>query len=239
MTADDTIPFTNIHAHRLSEGPHEWVLTSLFADDYPPAMHTEARYSVGLHPMHIEGKDVRLLLKKVQLAAENDQVLAIGETGADKLIGTPMEIQMKVFNAQVEIAEHEGLPVIIHAVRSFSELIAFMRDRSPVIPMIIHGYRGSGQMAGDLIDHGFYLSIGHAVLTDTKTGEAVQQIPFERMFLETDEHEADIREIYARVAGIKQIPVEELRNKMNENVSGMFRREEPGELSQNKQNHDR
>lgn len=239
MTTEDTIPYTNIHAHRFSEGPHEWVLTSLFAEDYPPSVHAEARYSVGIHPMHIENRDITLLLKKVRLSTENEQVLAIGETGPDKLIVTPMELQMKVFTAQVEIAELAGLPVIIHAVRSFSELIGFIRNRKPSVPMIIHGYHGSRQMAVDLINKGFYLSIGHAVIRDRKTAEAIRQIPFERMFLETDEHDTDIRDIYARVAALKQVPEEELKKKMNLNVSGVFSRGASGDLPKNNQSHDR
>jgi Tat protein secretion system quality control protein TatD with DNase activity len=32
---------------------------------------------------------------------------------------------MKVFEAQVELAEQAGLPVIIHAVKTYQELIGF------------------------------------------------------------------------------------------------------------------
>ena len=218
----------NVHAHRLAKGPHEWVLTSIFADDYPPLDGPGAYYSVGLHPAHIESCDVRLMLKKIQLSTENPLVLAIGEAGLDRMVSAPLELQIRVFEAQVEIAEQAGIPVIIHAVRSFNELIGFSKHHRPSVPMIIHGYRGSVQMASDLVREGFYLSFGAALLKDPRNADAARTIPYEKLFLETDEDEADILQIYQRMAAIRRITMAELKHEMIKNALAVFHRDETG-----------
>ncbi len=82
----DSERFVNIHAHRQAGSPEEWVLTNLFAKDYPPDGDEEAQYSVGLHPWHIEGSDVSRILKKIKLATQNPKVFAIGDVVGPGLI---------------------------------------------------------------------------------------------------------------------------------------------------------
>ncbi len=215
--------YVNIHAHRLAISQDEWVLTNLFAgDDFPGANET-AYYSTGLHPWHIKDADSEQLIKKVELAAENLKVLAIGETGLDKLIQTPLDLQLQVFGAQVEIAERRGLAVIIHAVRSYNELIEFAKVHQPAAAMIIHGFNGSFQIAEDLMKAGYYLSFGHRLLISDKLKDVVTHIPAEKIFLETDESEHGIRELYKVVSELRNISLESLKVMIGENVKQVLR----------------
>lgn len=212
----------NIHAHRVSSGPGEWVLSSLKSEEYPPDANTQASYSVGLHPWELESGEIDIsnALKKVRLAVENCQVLAVGEVGIDKLIKVPMDLQLKVFGIQVEIAEMADLPVIIHNVKANQELIHFAREFNPSVPMIIHGFRGSKQLADDLIKVGFYLSFGQALLQSVDLQKVFSSLPLEMLFLESDESEEGIQEIYLKAAeclgtGHKSL-IETLAMKTNE-----------------------
>lgn len=214
--------YVNIHAHRLASGQDEWVLTNLFAGDYPPVENAAAHYSAGLHPWHIAGSDIAHLIKKVKLATENLQVMAIGETGLDKLIQTPLDIQLQVFEAQVEIAEQSNLPVIIHAVRSYNELMEFMKAHRPAVAMIIHGFSGSIQIAGDLLKAGYYLSFGSRLWTSDKLKEVVAHIPIGKIFMETDEAALDIRELYEVISELKDVSVESLKALICENAKQIF-----------------
>jgi len=216
--------YINLHAHRKSSGQHEWVLTSLFAHEYTPDDDPNAAYSIGIHPMLIREDTYPDHLKQVMLATENCQVLAIGECGLDKRLDIPFDLQSEVFSSQVKIAETTGLPVVIHSVKSHNEIIGFMEDYKPGVPMIIHGYRGGHQMALDLVKHGCYLSFGAAVLWDEKTAATAKQIPLDKLFIETDEEEADIRDIYRRVADIRNLTIEELKSALFEGVMKLFRR---------------
>lgn len=217
--------YINIHGHRFANNIQEWVLRNMFAQDFPPEDVAYGNYSVGLHPYHIGKVDEEDTLNKVRLATENLNVCAIGEIGLDKSIDTTFEDQFRIFKAQVEIAEFAELPVILHVVRSFNEMIDFMKSHQPVVPMIIHGFKGGPQMAEDLVKAGFYLSFGEAIADgNAKLLESLRKVPVENLFLETDEGGLDIREIYQITSEIKNISVDLLRLQIFENTKTNFSR---------------
>ena len=106
----------------------------------------------------------------------------MGEVGLDKAQGTPLDIQQKELLKWIEISENRELPLILHIVRAFPEIIALKKQLSPKQPWIIHGFRGKPQLASELLRHGFYLSIG-----EKYNPEAVAVIPRDRLLLESDE----------------------------------------------------
>ncbi|MCK5135387.1 MAG: TatD family hydrolase [Bacteroidales bacterium] len=211
--------FINIHGHRQANNIQEWVMMNLMAKDYPPEDIESGYYSVGLHPYNVGKVDEEDTLMKVSLATENQNIFAIGEIGLDKSIEAPLDQQMRIFKSQVEIAEYAELPVILHVVRAFNEMVEFMKTHQPVVPMIIHGYNGSVQMAEELVKAGFLLSFGEAIANDhRKIIEALKSVPVEKLFLETDEGELDIREIYHLTAELKGISMDHLRVQIFENA---------------------
>ncbi|MFZ5941428.1 MAG: TatD family hydrolase [Bacteroidota bacterium] len=214
--------FVNLHAHRLALHEKEWVLTSVFAQDYPPENMDRGVFSTGLHPWHLGKTDQEIALHKVRLATESFNVLAVGETGLDKAISYPLDQQLKIFTRQVEIAEYADLPVIVHNVRAHQELITFMKVNRPVVPMIIHGFRGGAELAEDLLHAGFFLSFGVHFLNDAKTAEALGTAPMERLFLETDEASDDIRILYRKAAELKGISQDLLQIQVQENARLVF-----------------
>ncbi len=215
----DQTRFINIHGHRQASSIEEWVMMNLMAKDFPPEDIENGYYSVGFHPYNIGKVDEHETLERVRKAVEHPRILAIGEIGLDKSLETPLEEQLRIFEKQVEIAESAELPVVLHVVRSFNELLGFMRAQQPVVPMIIHGYNGSVQMAEELVKAGFLISFGEAITREhSKIIEALQKVPVEMMFLETDEGDMDIREIYQFAAEVKGISVDHLRVQIFENA---------------------
>jgi len=211
--------FINIHGHRQASSIEEWVMMNLMAKDFPPDDIDNGYYSVGFHPYNVGRVDEEETLNRVKKAVEHPRVLAIGEIGLDKSIESSMEDQLRIFEKQVEIAELAGLPVMLHVVRAFNEMIGFMNNQQPVVPMIIHGYNGSAQMAEELVKAGFLISFGEAITRDhSKIVEALQKVPAEMLFLETDEGDMDIREIYQFASEVKGISVDHLRVQIFENA---------------------
>jgi TatD DNase family protein len=85
--------------------------------------------------------------------------------------------------------------------------------------MIIHGYNGSREMAEELVKAGFLVSFGEAIAREhSKIVEALLSLPLDKLFLETDEGDLDIREIYQAAAEIKGISVDQLRLQVVENA---------------------
>lgn len=207
--------FINIHAHRRAESAKEWVLSNIMASDASPSAFRGGFFSVGLHPWHIGESNERERIDKVAEAANHKNVLAIGEIGLDKSIETDMKKQRRIFEQQMEIAESNDLPVILHVVKTHNEIIRFMKVNRPSVPMIVHGFRGGLQVASDLIRSGFYLSFGeHIMHGKGKTIEALLKVPVIRMFLETDESKEGIRDIYRIAAGFKGMDAYQLQDQM-------------------------
>jgi TatD DNase family protein len=218
MKKDQKI-FINIHGHRQASNIQEWVMMNLFAREFPPEDIERGYYSVGFHPYNVGKVDEQETLEKVKQATEHPRVYAVGEIGLDKSIDAPFEDQMRIFEKQVEIAEAANLPVVLHVVKAFNEIIAFAKAKQALVSMIIHGYNGSAEMADELVKAGFLISFGEAIAGEhSKIVEALQRVPIEKLFLETDEGLLDIREIYHFAAEVKGVSVDHLRVQIFENA---------------------
>jgi len=216
---EDQKRYINIHGHRQSNTIEEWVMQNLMAKDFPPDDIENGYYSVGFHPYNVGKVDEQEILKRVSKATEYPRVLAIGEIGLDKSIDASMKDQLRIFEKQVEIAESAKLPVVLHVVRAFNEMLGFMKAQQPVVPMIIHGYNGNPEMAEELVKAGFLISFGQAITGEhSKIIESFQKVPVEMMFLETDEGDIDIRELYQFAAELKGISEDHLRVQILENA---------------------
>ena len=73
------------------------------------------------------------------------------------------------------------------------------------MPWIIHGFRGNGELASQLVRLGFYLSFG-----DRFNPSALRAAWLDSLFLETDDKSIDIRGVYQNVAEALDIPEEKL-----------------------------
>lgn len=173
-------------------------------------------YSVGIHPWFLQ-KTTPECWVKLREAVLHPQTLAVGEAGLDKVADTSLEVQIDAFKRQVQLAEEVGKPLLIHLVKATAELLQVQRELRPKQPWIIHGFRGKSQQACELLRHGFYLSLGEHFQK-----AALQIIPIERLFLESDESECPIEELYAKVAFVRGLSVEELKQAIQKNVNCLF-----------------
>ena len=206
--------FFNIHTH-VSVHPESEILSLA-----PEELSTDNRSfyaSVGIHPWTLTEENADIQWKALCESIKDKRIVAIGECGLDKLKGPSMELQTAVFKQEAALAEDSSLPLIIHCVKAFNELIQLKKEISPRQSWIIHGFRGKLPLALDCIRHGFYLSIGSHFQENT-----LKTIPLDRLFIETDESEESIGSIYQRVAETKGISQQELLEAINKNVREVF-----------------
>lgn len=206
----------DIHTHRFTDSAPEEVLLScpVLKKEIP----AEAVYlSAEIHPWHLTAENLSCQIERMENMLSDSRVLALGEVGLDKLTECPYPIQIKAFEEIVSISEAYGKPLIIHCVKSVDELIAIRKKMRPALPWIMHGFRGKPQQADSLLRHGFYLSFG-----EHYNSQVMKEIPIERLFLETDESNAPIDELYNRAAAIRHISAEELKLAVLHNVNNVF-----------------
>ncbi len=70
------------------------------------------------------------------------------------------------------------------------------------------------QIAEDLLAHNFYLSFGKAVLYNLSLQDILKNTPTEKIFLETDNEDFKIEELYRKVSELKGISLEQLNKQM-------------------------
>ena len=206
--------FFNIHTHSLVHPESEILAQSpdLFPSDKLP-VYT----SIGIHPWFLTEENAESQWKVLQKQVSHPSVLAIGEGGLDKLKGPDMELQVKILKQQVALSEEKSLPLIIHCVKAFNELIQLKKELRPHQPWIIHGFRGKEALAIDCIRHGFYLSYGEHFQEN-----ALKATPQEKLFIETDESEIPVQEIYQSIALVHGIGLQELMESVKKNVKEVF-----------------
>ena len=206
--------FFNIHTHSLVHPESEILAQSpdLFPSDKLP-VYT----SIGIHPWFLTEENAESQWKALQKQVSHPSVLALGEGGLDKLKGPDMELQVKILKQQVALSEEKSLPLIIHCVKAFNELIQLKKELRPHQPWIIHGFRGKEALAIDCIRHGFYLSYGEHFQEN-----ALKATPQEKLFIETDESEVSVQEIYQSIALVHGIGLQELMESVKKNVKEVF-----------------
>ncbi|WDT68471.1 TatD family hydrolase [Cloacibacterium sp. TD35] len=179
----------------------------------------EHYFSSGIHPRNIN-KQWEYDLENLKMISQNPKCLAIGECGLDALVNINENLQKKVFEAQILWANYIKKPVIIHCVKRFQELIPFQKIAK--VPLIIHGFNKKKTIADEMLKHGFYLSFGKSVLHNLSLQTTLKEIPLEKIFLETDDADFDIAELYQKVAEIKEIPVEDVQKVITKNLGFCF-----------------
>ena len=205
----------DIHTHRLPLHPEQAIVSHTIGSSLPGG--SEAYLSVGIHPWYLDEQKAESSLESLRQALQDDRVVALGEAGLDRLRGCPLDVQISVFRHEVALAEEYRLPMIIHCVRAFNELIQLKKELRPRQPWIIHGYRGKESGVAEFLRHGCYVSFGAKF-----QAEAVRSVPLDRLFIETDETEESIADICHRIAGIKGISPEELAEAIHKNVREVF-----------------
>ncbi|MFN8153090.1 MAG: TatD family hydrolase [Bacteroidia bacterium] len=179
-------------------------------------------FSAGIHPWHIHPDHWEEDIDKVSAISTHPHVLAIGEAGLDRLTDLSISFQTDIFKSMVLLSEEVKKPLIIHAVRTHGEIMLLHRQLLPTQPWIIHGFNLRWTIAEALLDHGFFLSFGSAIFQHKSSAAlALSKTPLERVFLETDNVQADIRFTYHRAATLLGVETNELQGSIYNNFIGI------------------
>ena len=203
--------FLDIHTHKtaLQRGINSIQSLSLTNDIFL-AMPKKKSISIGLHPWYATLDKLELQMKYLIVLAKQTNVKLIGECGLDKLQGDTLDNQVVILEQQIKLAEELQKPLIIHCVKAFDELIALKQRLNIKVPMIIHGFNKNEELGKQLLAKGFMLSFGAAALKESyNLAKLIDNT--DNFFLETDDSETRIEEIYHAVAKIKKCTVNELK----------------------------
>lgn len=119
-----------------------------------------------------------------------EKIVAVGEIGLDYYWNKEnYEVQKKWFVRQLALARELSLPVIVHSRDAAADTMEILkREYNPKVPVVIHCYSYSPEMAREYIKMGYYLGIGGVVTFKNarKLKESVRETPLSQLLLETD-----------------------------------------------------
>lgn len=151
--------------------------------------HENMYAAIGIHPH--DAKNVTAgTITELKKLAQNEKVVAIGETGLDFHYDfSPRQDQRRAFAQQLKIAAELGLPVIIHCREAFDETMEILEQYGRSVKRVVfHCFGGSAEQAKIVMDRGFYISFTGVVTF--KNAEPVRQaakiVPLAKLMLETD-----------------------------------------------------
>lgn len=144
--------------------------------------------SVGIHPHDAQREFDKV--EEIERLALQEKVVAIGEIGLDYYYNDPpKEFQKEVFTKQIRLAKKLNLPIIIHDRDAHGDILDILKQEwTKDLRGVFHSYSGSVEMAFQVIEMNFYISLGGPVTFENakKPKEVAKAVPIEKLLIETD-----------------------------------------------------
>ena len=196
--------------------------------------------TAGVHPHDAKHWDEQAAAGIRELAAKKSNV-AVGECGLDyDRMFSPKDVQLKVFEEQLQIAEEYDKPLFLHereAAQDFAKLLGSYPARCK--KAVVHCFTGSRETAEKYLELGCMIGITGWVCDERRNAEvceALKIIPAERLMAETDgpylkprnvklkgaNRPEYIKYVVEKLAEIKQEEPEKLAKRLLENTKNFF-----------------
>ena len=216
---------------------------SVTLDKFPEVLALAEQFdnfyaSVGVHPDYenIEEPSVEALVT----LAKHPKIVAIGETGLDyfRLTGD-LEWQRNRFRTHIRAAILAKKPLIIHTRSAAADTLRIMQEEgAKQVGGVMHCFTESLEVALAAIGMGFYISFSGIVTfkNATQLKEVAQQIPLDKMLVETDSpylapmpfrgktnQPAYVKYVAQEIANLRGISLDEVMQATTANFFNLFR----------------
>lgn len=190
------------------------------------------RSTVGLHPLY---PDQNYDTEKFLLDQNNHKYISgIGECGLDyfrildeKKLDEIKDFQKEIFINQIKMSIKYDFPLMLHVRDSYKETLEILYENFKGVVKEykgnVHFFTGTIEEAKAFLDLGFSISFTGVITFIDSYKDLVKYVPIERMFAETDSPYVspapfrgkrndpnNVREIYKKIAEIKEIDINEV-----------------------------
>ena len=190
--------------------------------------------TAGYHPH--ESKDANEnYLEKLEQLLNHEKVVAVGEIGLDFFYNhSDKKTQVKIFNEQIELANHLNMPCVIHNRNSDKELLESLKQQK-IKKGVIHCFASNIKFAKELLNLNLFLSFTGLLTFNKELESVVKEIPLKKIMIETDSpyltpkpHRGKrnepfmVKYVAQKIAEIKKISIEEVANVTTKNAVEFF-----------------
>jgi len=189
---------------------------------------------IGIQPSDVT-KAEKSHLEFIEQSLNKPKIIAIGEIGLEYHYGKDTKEEQKIwFEKQLQIAEKNNIPVVIHSRDAAEDTLDILKKYK--VKGIVHSFTDSYEIAQEYIKLGFVLGInGVITFKNSNLKEVIKKVPLEYIVLETDcpyltpdpfrgkkNEPKHIFEIANFISKLKGISLEKLTEKTNENLARIF-----------------
>ena len=226
---------SHCHLHAMEEEARKYedMLIVAVSEDLPTSRKTTELAGtlnnvipcIGLHPWKVARKGtgwIKELEKLIDLGAK-----CVGEIGLDKVFyPKTYEEQLSAFKAQVKLAKEYGLPVNLHALGAWREVLDILM-KEDIERAVIHWYVGPIDLIEEIREAGYFLSVNPIIEVEEAHKAAVKKADIEMLLTESDapyEYKGiklrpeKVKESIGAIASLKGISEEEVTQKVLENL---------------------
>ena len=151
--------------------------------------------SLGIHPWFADES-----LDSLPELVERTQPTAIGECGLDFAPSDSIpgrDVQVRAFEAQLDLAQSTGKPVTVHSRRAVHQVFDLIQA-FPRVVGILHAFGGSYEQARGFVERGWLIGIGGAVTRPhaRRIHSLAERLPIQAIALETDAPAIGLEGVY-------------------------------------------
>jgi TatD DNase family protein len=193
---------------------------------------------VGIHPHEAQSCNANAL-QVIRDLAHREKVVGIGEIGLDFHYqdGAPRELQVQALNAQLDLADDLGKPVVIHDRDAHDAILGTIKKRGGKPRGILHCFSGDLAMAREAVELGYLISFSGTVTFQNAGSlrETLRELPLEHVVIETDapylsphpyrgkrNEPTNVARVAEKIAEIKNIPVDTVQETTTRNMELLF-----------------
>lgn len=178
------------------------------------------------------------LVKFINAHKNNKKIVAIGEIGLDYHWNIDnIDLQKKAFIEQIETANDCNLPIVIHTREAVMDTLEILKKHQVIKRGVFHCCPLNRELVKEALKLGFYISFaGPVTFKNSKNAaEIIEMCPLDRILIETDSpylspepnrgkrnDSRNVKFIAEKIAGVRQMPVEEIAKITYNNACKVF-----------------
>ena len=190
--------------------------------------------SIGLHP-NDEGVFDTGAYEEL---ARNQKVVAIGECGLDYFRSEKSEGQKERFEQHIALAQKLNKSLVVHCRNAHDDCSGVLQNTgiAKQVPVVMHFFTGSGELAQKYLDLGCYLSFPGPITYTDMYDDSIRVCSLDKLLIETDapfaapvpfrgkrNEPAYVEHVAAKIAAVKGISAEELKSQIILNSQRVFK----------------
>jgi TatD DNase family protein len=176
------------------------------AQNYPGELFATA----GVHP-HLAADFKYSTEQVLQELISHDEVVAVGETGLDYFRDlSPRDVQRAIFLRQLQLGIDSQLPLFLHMRDAHEDFYTILKEmRQQLDEVVVHCFTGNQEELQQYIELDCHIGITGWICDErrgTHMKEFLQDIPIDRLMLETDAPYLKPRNLRPRVKSHRNEP---------------------------------